>query len=163
MKMMMYRQYTTTGMNKMKEEVLFVEKQAYLDRFHAAGYPAAFEAYQSQAKTFFDICDSACPAEENVEDFCQKIAGQICSCAAEQKKQAGFRNEREEEAWQRNCNLFMVAYVFPAILECRNSYYKPLVKAIEKTWAKTFKSSKIKAATFETINSGFHKKILGLF
>ena len=163
MKMMMYRQFTTTGMNKMKEEVLFAEKQAYLKCFDAAGYPAAFEAYQSQVKAFFDACDSACPAEEGVEDFCKEIAGQICSCAAEQKKQVGFRNEREEEAWQRDCNLFVVAYVFPAILECRNSYYKPLTKAIEKTWAKTFKSSKIKAATFETINSGFHKKILGLF
>ncbi len=164
MKMMMYRQYIITGMNKMNAAELFAEKQAYLDQFHASGYPAAFEDYQSQVRAFFDACDSTCPAEEkNIEDFCKEIAGQISSCAAEQKKQAGFRNEREEEAWQRNCNLFMVAYVFPAILECRNSYYKPLVKAIEKTWAKTFKSSKIKAATFETINSGFHKKILGLF
>lgn len=162
--MTMYRQFITTGMNKMKTEDLFTEKQAYLDRFHASGYPAAFEAYQSQVNAFLDACDNACPAEEgNIEDFCKDIAGQICSYAAEQKKQVGFRNEREEEAWQRDCNLFMVAYVFPAILECRNSYYKPLTKAIEKAWAKAFKSSKIKAATFETINSGFHKKILGLF
>ena len=153
----MYRQFITTGMNKMKTEDLFTEKQAYLDRFHASGYPAAFEEYQLQTGAFFDA------EEGNIDDFCREIAGQICSYAAEQKKQMGFRNEREEEAWQRECNLFMVSYVFPAILECRNSYYKPLTKAIEKTWAKTFKSSKIKAATFETINSGFHKKILGLF
>ena len=66
----------------MKAEELFAEKQAYLDRFHASGYPAAFEAYQSQVKAFFDACDSACPAEEGVEDFCKEIAGQICSCAS---------------------------------------------------------------------------------
>ena len=68
---------------------LFAEKQAYLDQFHASGYPAAFEDYQSQVKAFFDACDSTCPAEEkNIEDFCKEIAGQISSCVAEQKKQA---------------------------------------------------------------------------
>ena len=68
---------------------LFAEKQTYLDQFHASGYPAAFEDYQSQVKAFFDACDSTCPAEEkNIEDFCKEIAGQISSCAAEQKKQA---------------------------------------------------------------------------
>ena len=104
--MMTFRQYIITGMNKMNAAELFAEKQAYLDQFHASGYPAAFEDYQSQVRAFFDACDSTCPAEEkNIEDFCKEIAGQISSCAAEQKKQAGFRNEREEEAWQRNCNL----------------------------------------------------------
>ena len=43
---------------------LFAEKQAYLDQFHASGYPAAFEDYQSQVRAFFDACDSTCPAEE---------------------------------------------------------------------------------------------------
>ena len=31
---------------------LFAEKQTYLDQFHASGYPAAFEDYQSQVKAF---------------------------------------------------------------------------------------------------------------
>ena len=45
---------------------LFAEKQAYLDQFHASGYPAAFEDYQSQVRAFFDACDSTCPAEEKI-------------------------------------------------------------------------------------------------
>ena len=76
--MMMYRQYIITGMNKMNAAELFAEKQAYLDQFHASGYPAAFEDYQSQVKAFFDACDSTCLAEEkNIEGFCKEIAGQI--------------------------------------------------------------------------------------
>ena len=70
--MMMYRQYIITGMNKMNAAELFAEKQTYLDQFHASGYPAAFEDYQSQVKAFFDACDSTCTEEEkNIEDFCK--------------------------------------------------------------------------------------------
>ena len=54
MKMMMYRQYIITGMNKMNAAELFAEKQTYLDHFHASGYPAAFEDYQSQVRAFFE-------------------------------------------------------------------------------------------------------------
>ena len=53
---------------------LFAEKQAYLDQFHASGYPAAFEDYQSQVRAFFDACDSTCPAEEkNIEEFRRRL------------------------------------------------------------------------------------------
>lgn len=120
---------------------LFAEKQTYLDHFHASGYPAAFEDYQSQVRAFFDACDSTCPAEEkNIEDFCKEIAGQISSCAAEQKKQAGFRNEREEEAWQRNCNLFMIAYVFPAILNAGTATISRWSKRLKRHGRKPLKA-----------------------
>ena len=77
--------------------------------------------------------------------------------------QQSFQNARHETQWQEQMNLFVVTYLLPAILECRNDYYKQLAKAIEKKWSKAFKGYKIKAGTFETVNSGFQKKAFGLF
>ena len=115
-------------------------------------------------KAFFDACDSTCPAEEkNIEDFCKEIAGQICSCAAEQKKQAGFRNEREEEAWQRNCNLFMVAYVFPAILLTEHDDAKLIADHLCSRWGEKFKNSKIQYTDYDSLYVSFREKIFGIF
>ena len=78
-------------------------------------------------------------------------------------KEQAFKNARQEAEWQEQMNLFVVTYLLPSVLECRNDYYKQLAKEVEKKWAKTFKGYKIKAGTFETVNSGFQKKAFGLF
>ena len=142
-------------------EKIFADMKPMMKKLKKASYKVNMEAFIENHGHYFremteyteNASDKETAAKELAVDFTDKVYDAYVSP----------KKGKIDSAVQTDLNFFMIYYVFPAILECRNSYYKPLVKAIEKTWSKTFKSSKIKAATFETINSGFHKKILGLF
>ena len=142
---------------------LFDNREYYLQRFNKKEYPETFEEYEQVFRRFDKLCMKCYEEHQDAEKLCKEAAEAICSYVQECKMCESFKNAVQEAQWQEQMNLFVVTYLFPAVLECRNDYYKQLAGAIEKCWAKTFKGYKIKAGTFETINSGFQKKAFGLF
>ncbi|MBE5881164.1 MAG: hypothetical protein E7289_02450 [Lachnospiraceae bacterium] len=142
---------------------LFENREYYLRRFNKKQYLETFEEYEKAFHSFDALCRKHYEEHGDIELLCGEVAQAVCLYVSECASGQLFKNARQEAEWQEQMNLFVVTYLFPAILECRNDYYKQLVKALEKQWAQTFKGYKIKAATFETINSGFQKKAFGLF
>lgn len=142
---------------------LFENREYYLQRFNKKQYAETFEEYEAVFRKFDKVCETYYEECGDVEKVCEKVADVICAYVLQLAAEQKFKNARSEAEWTEEINLFVVTYLFPAILECRNDYYKQLTKAIEKKWSKTFKGYKIKAGTFETINSGFQKKAFGLF
>lgn len=142
---------------------LFENREYYLQRFNKKDYPESFEEYERIFHTFDQICEKFYEENGDIDVLCAEAADAICSHVTDLAATQQFKNARQEAEWQEQMNLFVVTYLLPAILECRNDYYKQLTKTIEKKWAKTFKGYKIKAGTFEMINSGFQKKAFGLF
>lgn len=142
---------------------LFENREYYLKRFNKKDYPDSFEEYEKIFRVFDKICMQYYETCGDVDKLCDEASGAIVTFADSLRRQQTFKNARQEEQWQENLNLFVVTYLLPAVLECRNDYYKVLARAIENKWAKTFKGSRIKAGTFETIRSGFQKKAFGLF
>ena len=142
---------------------LFENSEYYLERFNKNDYPETFEEYETVFRVFDQHCMRHYEQYGDIDALCESVADDICGYVKELATEQSFKNARREAEWQEAQNLFVVTYVLPAILECRNDYYKHLAKTIEKKWAKTFKGYKIKAGTFETINSGFQKKAFGLF
>lgn len=142
---------------------LFENREYYLQRFNKKDYPETFEEYERIFRTFDQVCATYYEEKGDVGALCAEVADAICDHVADLATKQPFKNARQETQWQEQMNLFVVTYLLPAVLECRNDYYKALAKAIEKRWAKTFQGYKIKAGTFETVNSGFQKKAFGLF
>ncbi len=142
---------------------LFENREYYLQRFNKKHYAESFEEYEKTFCEFDKICAENYEEHGDINRLCTEVADAICVYVKDLAVAQCFKNARQESEWQEQMNLFVVTYLFPAILECRNDYYKQLAKVIEKKWAKTFKGYKIKAGTFETINSGFQKKAFGLF
>lgn len=142
---------------------LFENREYYLQRFNKKDYPETFEEYEKMFRGFDQACAKHYEENGDADMLCTEVAEDVCAYVKGLAAAQRFQNARQESEWQEQMNLFVVTYLFPAILECRNDYYKQLAKAIEKKWAKTFKGYKIKAGTFETINSGFQKKAFGLF
>ena len=98
-------------------------------------------------------------SDQRVDILCETVAKAFTDYVVKNQESGLSKVEADEK--QRSHNMFMATYVLPHILEMRNSYYKELAKAIEKKWVASFKNSKIKAATYETVMSGFQKKFLG--
>lgn len=142
---------------------LFENSEYYLERFNKKDYPETFEEYEQMFHTFDQICQKYYQETGDMDALCEGVADAICCYVSDLAIKQRFKNARQESEWQERMNLFVVTYLLPAILECRNDYYKALAKTIEKKWSKNFKGYKIKAGTFETVNSGFQKKAFGLF
>ena len=160
----MYRLYIIIGMNKMDTLILFENYEQYLTKFTKQEYPEAFEGYYAKAEPILKAIDEKYASFDGKKaEFCQEISQLICEQALSRKQHSQFKNQKQELKWQMDMNLFMVSFLFPTIMECRNEYYKELCSELEKSWAKTFRRNKIKAATYETVNSGFQKKAFGLF
>lgn len=61
-------------------------------------------------------------------------------------------------------NLFMIYFVFPAILLTHSEYAGRLADAIRDEWRGHFKNSaQLSYTTFEEISGTFQEKFLGLF
>ena len=149
---------------------IFSYEEMGIRRFAKSTYGPSFEKFQEIAGEFGELLESLyeqCVAKDGTEaeqlkateEFCESIARIFTEVIQSKQEESKSKAQREER--QRNHNLFMVTYVFPYIMEMRNPYYKQLATAIEKNWAAAFKSSKIKAASFETIMGGFQRKFLG--
>lgn len=153
-------------------EKLFEYEEMGNRRFSKETYAPSFEKFEEIAKDFdealYAMYDELMKSGGEDEEALQKEAvKEVCGNAAESlvayikdNEDAGLSKGKREEQ-QRLHNAFMATYVLPHILEMRNPYYKELAKVIEKSWSAAFKNSKIKAATFETIESGFQRKFLG--
>lgn len=145
---------------------LFAYEEMGIRRFSRDTYAPSFEKFREIAAGFDTELNRRYEAfwEEKGEAgelglFCDEIAEMFVKYVKEAEDVELSRGKQDEK--QQNHNLFMVSYVLPHILEMRNSYYKELAQSIEKAWGASFKNSKIKAGTFETVAGGFQRRFLG--
>ncbi|MBD5542448.1 MAG: hypothetical protein HDR00_14900 [Lachnospiraceae bacterium] len=145
---------------------LFAYEEMGIRRFSKKTYAPSFEKFQEIAAEFDAELNRRYEtfSEENKEEgdvglFCDEIAEMFVEYIKKDEDEKLSRGKQEEK--QQNHNLFMVSYVLPHILEMRNPYYKELAQSIEKAWGASFKNSKIKAGTYETVAGGFQRKFLG--
>lgn len=152
-------------------EKLFQYEEMGNRRFSKETYEPSFEKFGKIAGDFDAALNAvyeellkadgkdALREEEAVEKLCRHVAQIFVAYVRDGEDPGLSKGEREEN--QRFHNTFMATYVLPHIMEMRNPYYKELAKEIEKSWAAAFKNSKIKAASYETVASGFQRKFLG--
>ena len=138
---------------------LFAYEEMGNRRFSKDTYEPSFEKFGEIAETFDAELNRLYEENQEVDVMCETVAQAFIDCITADEESGLSKLETDEK--QRSHNMFMATYVLPHILEMRNPYYKELAKAIEKKWGASFKNSKIKAATFETVMGGFQKKFLG--
>lgn len=126
-------------------------------RFSKDTYEPSFEKFGEIAEKFDALLNQLYETDGDV--MCENVAQAFVDYIVLNEESGLSKSEADEK--QRSHNMFMATYVLPHILDMRNSYYKELAKAIEKKWGASFRNSKIKAATFETVMGGFQKKFLG--
>ncbi len=138
---------------------LFTYEEMGNRRFSKDTYEPSFDKFGEIAADFDAELEQMYATDNEVDALCETVAKAFTDYIMANEETGLSKLEADEI--QRSHNMFMATYVLPHILEMRNPYYKELAKAIEKHWGASFKNSKIKAATYETVMSGFQKKFLG--
>lgn len=106
--------------------------------------------------------EEVCEYMEQSEDK-EKAAKEVAVNFTGQVFSAFSKKNKIKSYVQADLNMYMVYYVFPAILKTDRSYAEPLVQEICSEWGRCFKDSKIRYASYEEIYNSINEKILGIF
>lgn len=143
---------------------LFEQTQTKVSEFAKDTYDMSFSSFLEDFSELWERMTAPLAeetAEEEKKSRCAEIAGALAGCAEQRKASESGRMKRER--LQLDLNLYMVSYVFPAILEyCRKQLRAQpelLTDAVTAAWADTFHDGHIEAADYASIRGGFKSKL----
>ena len=124
------------------------------------------KSYEQNMKDFkhqFGICidDMLVYIEkhEDKEEAAKEMAVEFCEKVKERFSVKG----KIKGVVQMDLNMFVIYYVFPAILSSYRDHTKLLADKLCETWGSVFKNSKIGYTDYDTIYNSFNEKIFGIF
>ena len=96
---------------------------------------------------------------EDKEEAAKEISLEFCEKVKEKFSVKG----KIKGVVQMDLNMFMIYYMFPAILSSYRDHTKLFADILCETWGSVFKDSKISYADYDTIYNSFSEKIFGIF
>lgn len=140
-------------------DTLFEDMQASLKGFKKKTYPEIFEAMMKKYGTVFLCIEQIYQESENKEKWLQKAAERFTNYAKEMI--ASEKRKFKRENMQIDCNMFVVAYVIPAILEYRGEMSEPFAEKVKECWNEAF-GTQMECGSYEQIYGGFRTSIFGI-
>lgn len=139
---------------------MFDDMEGMLNRIKKKVYRERMEFFRSKnAQIFSEMVGFAEQAEKRDE-----AAGQVAKAFADAVEARFARRGKISARSQMDINLFMIYFVFPAILLTGSECAVPLADAIRDEWRGRFRDSgQLGYATYEEISNTFREKFLGIF
>lgn len=148
---------------------MYKERDKYNSKFKLKTYMDAVEAFCSDYMGMFrdmlnqiDEVAASCHNEET-DAIPAEVSAKIDEIAAEFVKQSESiikkNNKQPGSRVMLEYNMYAVMYVFPCILETGKTYSEELTKSITNKWNSSFKNTNLQYSDYETINSGFRRKL----
>lgn len=100
-------------------------------------------------------------SQEEKEDAAKTIAVSFVD-AVENRFASGSRKKISSHL-QADLNMFVIYFLFPAILKTEHAEAKTIADAICAEWGARFKDSKIGYTDYDTLYASFREKIFGIF
>lgn len=89
-------------------------------------------------------------------------AKEIADCITDAVKDRFSKRGKINSRTQTDLNLFMIYYVFPAILLTESEDATLIADTMRDTWAAKFKNSNIQYADYDRIYGAFQERIFGI-
>lgn len=139
---------------------MFDNMEAMMHRVKKKVYKERMELFREKnADTLKEMTDFVEGAEDR-KAAASQIATVIADAVAERFGKKGKISGRS----QMDINLYMIYYVFPAILLTQSECAEILAEAVRDEWRGRFKdSAQINYTTYEDICGNFQEKIFGIF
>ncbi|MCM1087894.1 MAG: hypothetical protein NC419_07030 [Muribaculaceae bacterium] len=156
-------------MNQENIQIDFAAVAALLDQeadrlggFRKENYEDSFDAYLEENQNVWNSFRTLFRQDTDLAPIGEMVA----KCLTDKAKELvdAQNNRIHKERKQLNINLYMVSYLFPALLSCQE-YPKKDGKAYQmadiicKKWREAFPKSSISYADFATIQGGFRQKL----
>lgn len=141
---------------------MFDNMEAMMYRIKKKVYAERMEQFQEKNRALLaEMTGFVEQAEEQRRD---EAAAQAAKAFANAVETRFAKRGKISGRSQMDINLFMIYYVFPAILLTGSECAVPLADAIRDEWRGRFRdSAQIGYTTYEEISSTFQEKFLGLF
>lgn len=136
---------------------LFQDIEKTVKGFQRNEYEDAFQAYLIAQQEALQAIRQTMQSAEDAGRAAQEVAELIVARGKEVMEEQG--NRLNSKNIQMTLNMYTVTFVLPAILSLDQKAYTALTEQICTRWAETFKDSRIQAADFESLNSGFRRKL----
>ncbi len=141
---------------------MFDNMEAMMYRIKKKVYAERMEQFQEKNRAL--LAEMTGFVEQAEEQRRGEAAAQVAKAFADAVETRFARRGKISGRSQMDINLFMIYYVFPAILLTGSECAVPLADAIRDEWRGRFRdSAQIGYTTYEEISSTFQEKFLGLF
>lgn len=139
---------------------LFDNMEAMMYRIKKKVYKERMAEFKDKNKELLQEMIGFVEQSKDQKTAASQIAGSLADAVEARFAKRGKISGRS----QMDINLFMIYYVFPAILMTKSECAVPLADAIRDEWRGRFRdSAQLDYTTFEEICSTFQEKFLGLF
>lgn len=141
---------------------LFEDVDSRLRCFNRNDYESTFVAYCESIDGYKLQCKQLIAgAESEREKLLEMLAQSVVDFKKEEIAHTKTKGLFGKSKWQQDQNLFMAAYLLPALVENKEKELCDLAQQIAICWSKAFKNSQIQVGTFEQVSSGFALKLFG--
>lgn len=140
-------------------EMMFEGMSVLIKRLKKASYEKNMKAFRERNEAVFREMTDYVDAAENKDAAAKQLAQSFTGRVREIFQVKG----KIKSCTQVDMNLFMVLYVFPALLLTEHPEAKRIADAIRDSWRDTFKDGNIDYQDYNAIYNSFNEKIMGMF
>lgn len=140
-------------------ETLFDGMKDMMKKLKKSTYQKNMEIFREKNGPLFQEMIEYTGQSEDKEASAQEIA----DCITDAVKNRFSKKGKIYSHTQVDLNLFMIYYVFPAILLTESEDATLIADHIRDTWAAKFKDSNIQYGDYDRIYGAFREKIFGFF
>ena len=140
-------------------DTLFEDMKESMKHFNKKKYPGFFENMMKKYGKVFICIEEVYNYESNKEKWLNKLAERFVGYAQGMIQSESKKFKRNN--MQIDCNIFVVSYVVPAILEYKGNMSEPFAQILLDCWNETF-GTQMQGGDYETILGGFNTTIFGI-
>ena len=139
-------------------DMMFDNMKEMVENQQKSSYQKNMEIFREKNGHFFQKMIQYMEQSEDKGAAAQEIADCITDAVKDRFSKRGKINSRT----QTDLNLFMIYYVFPAILLTESEDATLIADTMRDTWAAKFKNSNIQYADYDRIYGAFQERIFGI-
>lgn len=157
MDLILYGQLYNDAMSGM--DTLFEDMKESMKCFNKKKYPEFFENMMKKYGNVFLSIEEVYNCEQDKEKWLGKLADRFVGYA--QRMIQSEKRKFKRENLKIDCNIFVVSYIIPAILEYQGNMSAPFAEKLLAVWNQNF-GTQLAAGNYETILGGFNTNIFGI-
>ena len=140
---------------------MFDNQKEMMKHLKKKSYEQNMKEFFGKNQRYFTEMNEYMDGAEDKEKAAKELGE--CFVDAVEKEFAKGKKGKIASPVQADLNMFMIYYVFPAILKTGHADCKVLADGLCNAWRENFKGGQIGYTDYDTLYNSFREKIFGIF